>query len=178
MKATRVLELQHQQVTTLINQLLRRRVDRNRIVNELADAIAAHELIEEEILYPVARSVQSAVIDHSVEEHDVLAIEVQRLLATPRNAREFDVRLSVIRTMLQHHLNIEENAVFPTIDQILSPQQNELLGRRLEARFNQVLPAGSQQILAMRQTQIACPEPGAIEVPGQIISPQVRRRIQ
>lgn len=167
MRATRLLESQHLQVTSLINRLLRRTAGRNRRVNDLADALAAHMLVEEEILYPVARNVQRSVIEHAIEEHDLIAIEMQRLLATPREERAFEVRLEVMRTLLQHHVIVEESAVFPTLDQLLSRQQNDVLGRQVAARFRQVLPEGSQQILSMRETDITCPAPGQIGAPGR-----------
>lgn len=167
MRATRLLESQHHQVTLLINRLRRRPAGRNRLVNELADGLAAHILVEEEILYPVARSIQRHVIERAVEEHDLIVIALQRLLATPREERAFEVRLEVMCALLQHHMSIEESAVFAPLDQLLSRRQNDMLGRQIEARFDQVLPEGSQQILSMRETDITCPSPGQAGAPGQ-----------
>jgi iron-sulfur cluster repair protein YtfE (RIC family) len=166
MRATRLLEAQHQKVTSLINRLLRRNTGRERLVMKLADALAAHMLIEEEILYPVARSIEASVVDHAVAEHDMVAIAMQRVLATPTNTREFEVRLQTLRTLLEHHVTLEENALLPTLEQHLTSPQSATLRRVLKARFDDVLPAGSQKILSMRRTRITCPAAGAIRRPA------------
>jgi iron-sulfur cluster repair protein YtfE (RIC family) len=175
MNATRLLESQHRLVLEAIDKLLRRRTGRSRLVNELADALAAHLLIEEEILYPVAWSIQRHAIEHSVEEHDLLAIQIQRILATPRNTRDFEVKVEVLRTLLQHHTHIEEHAVLPAVEQLITSQQSDQLGRRMSRRYDQVLPAGSQEILAVRQTSIECPAPGDILQQGGPEGQQGRR---
>lgn len=175
MRATRLLEAQHAQVAALIDQLVRRTTGRNRRVRELADALAAHMLVEEEILYPVARTIQKKVIDHAVEEHDIIAIAMQRLLATHRNDPRFEVRAELLRTLLQHHVAIEENAVFPTLEQLLLQPQMEALGRQVEERFNQVIVAGSQQILSLRATRITCPPPGTLVTAGEMAGRGRRR---
>jgi hypothetical protein len=153
MRATRLLESQHRQVESLIGQLRSRSAERPRLLRELADALAAHMLIEEEMFYPAASTVRGAAILQNYEEHESEVPVVQRLLAT-RDEEAFQARLTVLTEMIQLHVAREENDLFPQMDRALGQQQNEMLGQQMMMRFNQVMPMGHETVLMMRPIQV------------------------
>jgi hemerythrin superfamily protein len=149
MKATRLLESQHRQVESMIRQAQTRKSEREQLTCEMATALAAHMLIEEEMFYPAAIAARVPAILQSYEEHEAAALVLRRLLMT-RDDAAYDARLAVLVETLRGHVSEEENEIFPAMDRALGPQQSEMLGQQMEARFHQVLPMGYQAILAMR----------------------------
>lgn len=156
MRATRLLESQHRQAESLLGQLRSRTADRKRILNELADVLAAHMLIEEEILYPAASTVRGPSILQNYEEHEVEVPVVARLLATGDDDA-FDARLAVLTELFQQHVAREENDLFPEMDRVLGQQQNQIIGEQMEKRFHQVFPMGHQAIMTLRPLQVGVP---------------------
>lgn len=155
MHATRLLESQHRRIESLLRRLGSRAAPRRQLMRELADVVAAHVLIEEELLYPPAAAVIGWTALRGYEEHQVWLPVIERLLAT-RGDDVFDVRLAVWIDVVRPHLSDEENDLFPRLDRALCPELNERLGAGMSARFEEVLPLGLARILALR------PDPSGI----------------
>jgi hemerythrin superfamily protein len=100
------------------------------IVRELS----IHAAVEEQILYPMLRSVdpsQSGLVDHSLDEHQ----EVKELLARVdgRPANDPDVRqiFTKIRSSVEEHVAEEEDKVFPALRSHVQPGDLMQLGERV-----------------------------------------------
>jgi len=171
MRATRLLESQHRQVESLLTRLQTRGADRQRLLQELADALTAHMLIEEEIFYPASTTVRGARILQSYEEHEAEVPVLQRLVAT-RDEDAFDARLAVLAELIQAHVAREENELFPEMDRAVDQQSSEMIGEQMEQRFQQVVQMGHQNILLLRPIQVGtqCPQQGQQQ--GQAGQPQ------
>jgi len=146
----------------MIQQLKVGTGDRERIVAELADALAAHMAIEEEIFYPVARTVRGNVVLRNYEDHDTEVPVVLRLLASTRDEDAFQARLTVLTELLEMHVSEEENSLFPEVDRAIDRSQSEQLGAEMQARHQQAIRMGHEAVIQMRAARPVMPTGGVI----------------
>lgn len=106
---------------------------------DLADAMTAelvrHSVAEEAYLYPTARAVLpdgDKEADHEIEEH----AEVERLLkdleGVPATDPRFDELTSKVIEDVGHHLEEEENDLFPRLREACTADQLVELGHKIQ----------------------------------------------
>jgi len=138
-----ILESQHTEVDQLLEQLEGGRGDRAALFATLADKVAAHATVEEEIFYPAAMYRETSDMLHeAVEEH----LAVKRLLADmleldpAADVDEFDAKLSVLKEQLSHHAHQEEEAkLFPLLRRLMTADERAGVGNELLAMFESII---------------------------------------
>lgn len=152
--AVTFLKTQHNQVKALFRQcdrLFAKDVDS--VSGELADLcrqicqmLAIHAQIEEQIFYPACRErlgEDSDIVLESLEEHSVVKFLVSELnLMEPQDER-FEARLTVLKEMVDHHVQEEETQLFPQIKKLLSRKQLLEIGGMLAEAAELVPPKAS-----------------------------------
>ena len=144
MKATDLLKQQHRNVEALFAKI---ESGEPEALKDLASALAAHMAIEHEFLYPEARDVDEDAILEAFEEHAIAETALKRALATDPEDESFDARIKVLKELIEHHVEEEEGELFPEVEAEFDTVQLEALGRKMEARFEQVLKKGYAAIL-------------------------------
>ena len=143
--STDVLELltaQHTEVDALFEKLESGKGDRNALFVELADKLAAHATIEEQIVYPGVMSKQTNDMLHeAVEEH----LEAKRILADLITLKVdddgFKAKLAVLKENVSHHAHEEEEGkLFPLLRKSLSADELGALGGESLAMYERLLP--------------------------------------
>lgn len=142
MKATSLLSTQHRKVEALFKKLENGRVDFEPVLTELADSLAAHMAIEQEIFYPTVKAIAPDLVNESFEEHAVAELELKRLLATDHEDEAFRARVTTLKELIAHHVEEEEQELFPKVEKKLDEDQLAALGKRMKARFEEVLEGG------------------------------------
>lgn len=142
MKATKLLETQHRHVEQLFAKLEKGQGDASALLRELEVSLVAHMKIENEIFYPVAKRAKENLILEAYEEHELGAYALARLLATPPSDPSFKARVVACKEIIEHHVEEEENELFPAVERFLGAPENEHLGRRMEVRFAQLESEG------------------------------------
>lgn len=147
MKATHLLETQHRQVTALFKRLEERGSDQQAALEELANRLAAHMAIEQDIFYPAVRQGAPELINESYEEHALAEVALKRLLTTAPEEDAFQARLAALSTLILHHVREEEKELFPLVEARLDDAALEQLGRSLQDRFDEVFASGFEAAL-------------------------------
>jgi hemerythrin superfamily protein len=104
---------------------------RDRIVKELS----VHAYIEEEVFYPAtkeARKETEEMVQEALEEHSKAKEMLRRLSALDPDDSEFDELMRHLVTDVRHHVEEEENEMFPKVSESLSSQELSDLGDRLQ----------------------------------------------
>ncbi len=140
MKATTLLEDQHRKVEALFEKL-EGGFDAA-VLEELANSLAAHMAIEQDIFYPAIKQVDSDLVNESFEEHSIAEVALKRLLATEQDDDSFDARVTALKELIEHHVEEEEEELFPAVEKALSEDTLEKLGKVMTRRFAEVLSAG------------------------------------
>lgn len=112
--------------------------EREELFVELADALAVHAALEENIFYPACNSEETEdTLLEALQEH----LQAKRLLADlldmdPMN-EVFMAKISVLKEAIRHHVEEEEGEVMPAArrllgDDMLMALGNEMIVKRVE----------------------------------------------
>jgi hemerythrin-like domain-containing protein len=69
-------------------------------------------------------------------------VALKRLLATAPEDEEFRARATALKDLLQHHVEEEEDELFPAVQEALDREALEQLGQTLQRRYDEVFEAG------------------------------------
>ena len=108
---------------------------RRALLETLKAELAAHELKEEKVLYPVLKPLPESrdVVLEGYQEHhvaDILVKELERL--APEDER-WGAKFKVLKENIEHHIEEEEGDMFPTARASLNRDQLEEIGRKMMA---------------------------------------------
>ncbi|HKU37136.1 MAG TPA: hemerythrin domain-containing protein [Polyangiales bacterium] len=142
MQATKLLEKQHRKVEGLFKKLEGKNPDAETLLTELANDLAAHMTIEQEIFYPAIQAVDRELVLESYEEHALAEVALKRLLAADPEAEEFKARVTALKELIQHHVQEEEEELFPKVEKALGEERLAELGSQMAERFDEVVEAG------------------------------------
>ena len=135
---------QHDEVDQLIKQLEEEDLDGQKkmfVFFELADKLAAHASMEEQIFYPAVRAKQTEeMLLEATEEHLAIKRVLADMLVTDLDAPRFDALLSVLKEEVEHHArDDEEGELFPKLRNLMSGEELAALGGEMLALFEQLL---------------------------------------
>lgn len=142
--ALELLIEQHDKVDELIEQLEDDELpdDRKAVVfRELADNIAAHSTMEEQLFYPAVKAKQTEeMLLEATEEHLAIKRVLADLMETRLDDDRFDARLSVLKEEIEHHAREEEEDIlFPKLRRLMSKDELEVLGAEMLSLFERLM---------------------------------------
>jgi len=135
MKATKLLEQQHRKVEEALTRLAEGDGDRAGILEELSLDMAGHMAIEQQLFYPAVRSIKPDLVDESYEEHSMAELALKRLLRTEPGDPLFKARATVLKELIEHHVEEEEKELFPAVEKALDAAALDDLGKRMATVF-------------------------------------------
>jgi hemerythrin-like domain-containing protein len=138
MNAIELLKQDHKEASALMDQIKAGDTGDGRstreLFNELNSALQLHTKIEEEIFYPALRNHDETrdMISEAFEEHR----EVKEMLAelstmSPGNQGFMD-RFSELKDSVEHHVEEEENELFPKAEKILGQSRLMEMGSQMQ----------------------------------------------
>jgi hemerythrin superfamily protein len=139
MNATRLLTAQHRAIEDLFEEVANetRRATRARAASRLTEELIAHMAAEETLFYPAVRPAlvagrRAAEGERGPDKRFMLRAQLRRVLETGIHTPAFTPRFEALRTIFAHHVDAEENGVFPDVDAALAASQLEQLGHAIE----------------------------------------------
>lgn len=153
---TQLLEKQHREVEAIFKQLENGKGETAELLKQLSNNLAAHMAIEQEIYYPAVKELKPDLISESYEEHSLAELGLKRLLSTRSTNEAFEARVTACKELIQHHVEEEENELFPVVDRRMKTEQLEALAEEMQAKFDadvakgfkKLVPAGMDQTSA------------------------------
>jgi hemerythrin-like domain-containing protein len=142
MNAISLLESQHRKVEALFKKLEGGRSDPQAVLDELANSLAAHMAIEHEFFYPGVKELAEDTVNESYEEHSLAEVALKRLLATGPDDEAFDARVTALKELIAHHVEEEEEELFPKVQKALSDGTLNEMGKVMKRRFQEVFANG------------------------------------
>jgi iron-sulfur cluster repair protein YtfE (RIC family) len=139
---TKLLEAQHRKVEGIFAKLEKGRGDTTALLKELSDSLAGHMAIEQDLYYPVAKHVKEDLVLESYEEHSLAELGLKRLLGTTHDDESFSSRVTACKELIQHHVEEEEEDLFPAVDKKVSGGELAALAKQMKARFAEVVAGG------------------------------------
>jgi len=140
MKATTLLRQQHRKTLTALKKLEKRHD--GELLEEISNDLAGHMAIEQEIFYPFIRDLDEDMVLESYEEHALAELALRRLRATEPDSEAFSPRVTALRELLEHHIEEEQDDLFPKVEKKIGAAELNRLGQRMETRFEDVVRKG------------------------------------
>ena len=144
MDAITLLKNDHRQVEKLFKEIEKGDGNREKLFKELKNELDVHAQIEEQLFYPAVRDAKQTheIVLESFEEHKQVKMVLMDLEKADKNTEHWLAGLKVLMEDVQHHVGEEENELFPKVkDKVLSKEQLDDLGKRMEAMKTQQLAA-------------------------------------
>ncbi len=142
MKATDLLEKQHRKVEAIFKKLEKGRGEKAPLVLDLANSLAAHMAIEQDIFYPTIVKVDPDLVSEGYEEHALAELAIKRLLETDPEDPAFKARVVAAKELVEHHVEEEEEEMFKKVEKAFEDEELEQLGKVMKQRFDEVYRAG------------------------------------
>ena len=141
MNAIELLEADHERVKGILAQLSdsteRGVKKRTELLAKLEMELTLHTKLEEEILYPAFKEAggkEQAIMYHEAkEEHRAVdSLVLPDLKNTDPGSLEFTGRVKVVKELLEHHIEEEEEEMFKQARELMKKDELEALGEQME----------------------------------------------
>jgi hemerythrin-like domain-containing protein len=139
MDAFELLKKDHEKVSGIFEKLdstTERGVKtREELFTQLKQELDVHAHIEETILYPVLKESDETedITLEAYEEHNVVKQLLAELEALPKDDETWGAKLTVLKENVEHHVEEEEGEMFKSARKVLSKEQIDGIGARMEA---------------------------------------------
>lgn len=159
MGAIEMLKTQHREVEKLFTKFeaLGESAEKGkqRVFNEIADALAMHASIEEKHFYPAVKAKRTEdILLEALEEHLSVKRIIADLLELEPSDETFDAKVKVLKEQVEHHVEEEESDLFPKVKKILSAAELTGLEQQMEKTM-QALEKGEPRNAVSRETGAA-----------------------
>ena len=135
MDAFSLLKADHQKVAELFEQLESAGGQRKlRVFEQIKTELELHAEIEEKIFYPALEEPEETheLTLEAYEEHAVVKKLLKELGRARTANEEWQAKAKVLQENVEHHVEEEENELFPKAEAALGEEEIERLGKRLE----------------------------------------------
>jgi hemerythrin superfamily protein len=141
--ALALLKSDHQQVSKLFAQAEKNEAEQEGIFAEINAALTVHATIEEEIFYPAVKKAKSEQAKDEVlealAEHKQIKALLAELSGMPGEDESFAMKLKVLKEDVEHHVEEEQNEMFPDAKKFLGEKRLVELGADLDQRKRELM---------------------------------------
>jgi hemerythrin-like domain-containing protein len=146
--AIALLKADHDKVRRLLSELEqttdRSAKTREKLLREIETELKIHEQIEEEIFYPAYRDAVSSKEDRKFfyeahEEHHTVDLVLPELLETDPATEVFGAKAKVLKELVEHHADEEEQEMFTRARKAMRPQELRELGDEMQRRKQELI---------------------------------------
>ena len=139
MDAIALLRQDHRDVERLFKQFEkagpRAHKTRRNVVDKVIKELSVHAVIEEQVFYPAVREAVEETEDtvlESLEEHHIVKWTLSELDGMDPEAERFVPKMTVLMESVRHHVEEEEDELFPKVREAMSRKQLAELGEAME----------------------------------------------
>jgi hypothetical protein len=139
MDAFTLLKNDHEKVSGIFSKLEetteRAEKTREELFTQLKQELDVHAHIEETIFYPALKQEAETrdITLEGFEEHHVIKTLLKELEGMPVGSEQWTAKVKVLKENVEHHVGEEEGEMFKGAREVLSREQIEDLGTRMEA---------------------------------------------
>jgi hemerythrin-like domain-containing protein len=139
MNAFTLLKQDHQTVADLLEKIdkttERGIKTREELFTRIKTELDVHAKIEEEIFYPALENEEETrdITLEAFEEHRLVKQLLSELESMPKDDEQWTAKFTVLKENIEHHVEEEEGEMFTKARKVLSKEDQEALGERLEA---------------------------------------------
>lgn len=137
MNALTILKQDHNNVDALFTRFEQTddTTTKRDIVDKIIEQLSVHAAVEEQLLYPAVRECLADAepdVLEALEEHHVVKWTLSELEKMKPTDERFDAKVTVLIESVRHHVEEEEEQLFPKVREAMTVEQLEQLGEALE----------------------------------------------
>lgn len=158
MDAITLLKSQHDELDSLFTKYEKAKGDNAKqgTFNVIADNFAAHSTIEEKLFYPAIYVGEiKDDLQEAVEEHLACKRLIADLLAMKPSDPKFDAKVKVLQEQIEHHVEEEEDELFPNVRKLMPKRELEALGEAMEQMFDKLMEGAPRNLIPEETDQSA-----------------------
>ncbi|MGZ7048974.1 MAG: hemerythrin domain-containing protein [Methanobacterium sp.] len=138
----------HNMVKGMINETLQKR-DPSKFI-DIKTSLEIHMMGEERFFYPRLREKDKETMDKSYQEHHVGKLVLHELKKLDKDDEHWMPKMKVLNDILNHHIDEEENQIFPESKRLLSAEQQDKIFNRLKQAKSLMTKQPMAKILEVR----------------------------
>jgi hemerythrin superfamily protein len=149
MNAFTLLKADHQKVAVLLEKLdsttERGIKTREELFTKLKTELDVHARIEETIFYPALEKADETrdITLEAFEEHRLVKQLLSELQSLGKDEEEWTAKFTVLKENVEHHVEEEEGEMFTKARKVLSEEDAEALGLRMERAKEEQMKAAA-----------------------------------
>jgi len=138
MNAFSLLKSDHERVAGILASIEetteRAAKGREELFARLKEELDLHAKIEEEIFYPALEDSDDTrdITLEAYEEHSLVKQLLAELESQPKDTEEWTAKFTVLKENVEHHVEEEEGEMFQKARKVLSEEEIDELGNRLQ----------------------------------------------
>jgi hypothetical protein len=135
MDCLQLLMDQHKEAKQLFRQLEKAEgAQAGALFNELKTKLSMHEELEETLFYPELKQDKRAeeIVLEAYQEHHVMDLLIEEISALQPTDEEFAPKVTVLQENTEHHIEEEEEELFPKVRKIWDMDKRKDVGRQME----------------------------------------------
>jgi hemerythrin-like domain-containing protein len=136
LNAVDLLSQQHREVEKLFAAFEKAEdaEDKEALFEEIADKLAVHTKIEEQIFYPAVREKKTEdMVMEAFVEHTSAKRLLADLMESDPSEGAFDAQMKVLKEQIEHHVEEEEGQLFPAAKKVLGKEELVALAQEMTA---------------------------------------------
>jgi len=137
MNALELLKEDHEKVATLFDQVKETESEHEhwKLFEQIKTELEVHTHIEETIFYPKIQQYEELkdMVLEALEEHKQVKTLIREIAGLAQESEKLDAKLKVMSENVEHHVDEEENEMFPKVEKVMSKDELDDLGTQLEA---------------------------------------------
>jgi hemerythrin-like domain-containing protein len=142
MDAIEMLEADHERVKELFQAYEaageRAYQKKKNLAEKVFLEIALHSTLEEELFYPAVREQADKegkqMVAESIEEHHVISTLIEEMKELDPRDERFEAKFSILKENVEHHIEEEENELFPEAEDLLGDALEDLADQMEERK--------------------------------------------
>ena len=137
MNALELLKADHKKVASLFDRVKKTESKKEhwRLFEQIKTELETHAYIEETVFYPRIREYEELkeMVLEALEEHKQVKALIREIADLVQESEKLDAKLTVMGENVEHHVDEEENEMFPKVKKAMSKDELEELGAQLQA---------------------------------------------
>ncbi len=126
-----ILKMEHRQVKENLNQILNENTPNEDLFQQTSDALNMHMEGEEKLLYPKLEDNDDTrrLAFTSYEEHNIVKQMIDDMGSVSTDNERWLAKIQVMKDLISHHVDVEENDIFPKAENFISDEEQANIGR-------------------------------------------------
>ena len=168
MDVTKILEQDHRDAESLFDKILKAEgSERQSLIDELNTALRAHMELEERVVYPAIEPVTGAEdVQEANQEHQLARQGLDSMLELAPDEPGFDGALESVKAGILHHVEEEEQDVFPKVRKDGAAVLDEIATPFMQLRVQLGMPMEAEALSAASSKDELVSEAKAADVQG------------